>query len=158
MGEFIAQYWLEVLFGLIMAGFGIFCKKYYQLAKESIQSKKDDFLSGVKEMMANENKQLVNVIDEREKNLNNEDTRLQNSINHIEDDIQKLTAGMLSIQGKSFKNDCRLLLEDNHHITLAEYESIAHDYRTYKGLGGNSNGDGLFDLVKLKYENQLKDD
>ena len=158
MIEFITQYWLEVLFGLITAGFGFFCKRYYNLYKESQKTKKNEFWDEVKQAIMNEHQTLVDTINEREAKLEEEDTNLKESINEINKEVKAVTDGVLSIQGRAFKDECRLLLEDAHHITLAEYEFIAHEYRTYKGLGGNSNGDGLFNLVKLKYENQLKDD
>lgn len=62
-----------------------------------------------------------------------------------------LKGGILSIQGRGFKHDCRKLLEDGHIITLNEFEALGAEHNIYKSLGGNSHGDALFDLVKVKY-------
>jgi hypothetical protein len=62
-----------------------------------------------------------------------------------------LKGGILSIQGRGFKDDCRKLLEDGHVITLNEFEALDAEHNIYKSLGGNSHGDALFDLVKVKY-------
>ena len=54
------------------------------------------------------------------------------------------------MQGKNFKSDCRRLLDENHEITLDEWEEIDADHEAYNGLGGNHRGDELFELVKKK--------
>lgn len=59
------------------------------------------------------------------------------------------------MQGKNFKSDCRRLLDENHEITLDEWEEIDADHEAYNGLGGNHRGDELFELVKKKVENTI---
>ena len=58
---------------------------------------------------------------------------------------------MLSVQGKQFKDECHLLLNDSHHITLDEYQNISNEHKVYNSLGGNHEGDELFRLVGVKY-------
>ena len=69
-------------------------------------------------------------------------------------DIQH-TTGVLSIQGKDFKSDCRRLLNEEHRITTEEFEELEDEYEVYTGLGGNGRGAALFDAVKTKYMAQL---
>ena len=73
----------------------------------------------------------------------------------LTDSLVVLTEGVLNIQGRDFKKACRELLDPNHNITEEEYEEISHDHDVYKKLGGNHNGDTLFEAVKAKYQNHL---
>jgi hypothetical protein len=73
----------------------------------------------------------------------------------LTDSITVLTEGVLNIQGRDFKKACRELLDPNHNITEEEYEEISHDHDVYNKLGGNHNGDTLFEAVKAKYQNHL---
>lgn len=82
-----------------------------------------------------------------------DDQKLQNQIDSIQEDMQSFKYGLLSIQGKQFKSDCRRLLEDNHEITFYEFQELDEDHTIYNNLGGNHNGDHLFNLVKSKFEN-----
>ena len=66
-----------------------------------------------------------------------------------------MRSGLLSIQGRDFKRHCRELLDDEHEITLDEWEQIDADHEAYNGLGGNHKGDQLYELVKKKVENNL---
>ena len=68
----------------------------------------------------------------------------------LQEELKNLRNGLLSVQGRTFKNDCRNLLDPNHVITLEEYEEISQDHNAYKSLGGNHNGDELFNLVRQK--------
>ena len=61
--------------------------------------------------------------------------------------MNELRAGLLSIQGKSFKEKCHELLNNEHKITIEELENITKDHEAYKGLGGNHEGDTLFNLI-----------
>ena len=69
----------------------------------------------------------------------------------MNDEMKSIKQGMLSVQGRNFKSDCRALLADEHVISLMEYENITADHETYNSLGGNHEGDALYDLVNAKY-------
>lgn len=73
----------------------------------------------------------------------------------IEESIDKMQDGMLSIQGRNFKNDCHKLLKPDHTIYVKEYEQILSDHIVYNKLGGNHEGDELFAMVKAKYQNTI---
>jgi hypothetical protein len=47
------------------------------------------------------------------------------------------------------------LLEEGHEITIEEFKDLDKDHDVYNALGGNHNGDHLYDLVKKKVENKL---
>jgi hypothetical protein len=71
----------------------------------------------------------------------------------LQNEIKTLKSGLLSVQGRMFKSDCKKLLEEDHEITLEEYEEITRDHHAYNSLGGNHNGDQLYLLVRKKVEN-----
>lgn len=69
--------------------------------------------------------------------------------------MSALKGGLLSVQGRNFKSQCRHLLEEDHGITLDEWEEIDADHEAYNSLGGNHKGDELFELVKQKAANHI---
>lgn len=81
------------------------------------------------------------------------DEKITNEMHNIEDGVGKITKGMLSIQGQTFRAACHRLLESDHSITIDEYEQIVRDHETYNSLGGNHIGDNLFKLVETKFSN-----
>ena len=139
--EVIIKYWLEVLLGLIASGLGIACKKIYNLYKkeQNYQRSKEqqEFYEDLKKLIKEGNEQS-----------RQGDTVLQEQINIVKD-------GVLSLQKKDFKQDCRELLTPGHQITLAEFEALQEEHNTYKSLGGNHDGDMLFDMVAKKAANDL---
>lgn len=103
----------------------------------------------MKEQMTECYGNLINVVNESNEKSMAEDAK-------IHEEIDAIKGGMLSVQGRAFKAECRRLLEDSHTITLNEYESLLQEHITYNNLGGNHEGDGLFSMVQAKYKNQLK--
>ncbi len=136
MLEFFVEYWLEALFGVVTLGISFLAKKFYKLYKAEQKHQK----SKEQEEFQQE---LKNTILEVSRESRKGDARLQQQ-------IDVMTSGILSIQGKNFRQECRDLLNEEHEITLDEFEAIQQEYDTYKALGGNSNGDTLFDMVKKK--------
>ncbi len=116
---------------------------------DALEKKMDEQRTGMKEQMGECYNNLLNVVKESEERSFAED-----KIIHAEIDVIK--SGMLSLEGRTFKEDCRKLLQDNHRITLAEYEAIQAEHVVYNNLGGNHEGDGLFSMVVAKYQNNLK--
>ena len=108
----------------------------------------DEQKKGMKEQMSECYNNLLEVVQESEKKSYEEDI-------HIHNEIDNIKSGVLSIEGRAFKDDCRRLLEPGHVITLPEYEAIQAEHIVYNSLGGNHEGDGLFRLVVKKYQNTL---
>lgn len=92
---------------------------------------------------------LLSVVQKSEKDSKAEDE-------HIHAEINSIKAGVLSIEGRAFKNECRKLLQEDHIITLDEYQNIVYEHGVYNDLGGNHEGDLLFSAVKAKYEKSLR--
>lgn len=143
MFEWFIKYWLEVLFTAVVAGLGFLCKKFYSLYKKERQHQKikeqKEFYDG-----------LITTIKEFGAESLKGDQQLQEQINIV-------TSGILNIQGNSFKAECRSVLQEGHEISLSEFEAIQNDYDIYKSLGGNHDGDTLYEMVKKKVTNNITD-
>ena len=118
---------------------------------KTLEDKMDEQRIGMKEQMADCYANLLNVVKESEAKSQEEDKKIYEKIDH-------LTSGVLSIEGRAFKDDCRRLLEPGHVITLAEFEAIQAEHIVYNNLGGNHEGDGLYSMVVAKYQQALKND
>lgn len=141
MSEFIAQYWLTFVFGAIIAVVSFFCKKFWKMYSAELNNNK-----------AKEHEEILSTI---RSDLETHYASLNASLQEVKDETDKLKKGLLSVQGKEFKAYCRMLLQDDHDITLIEYELLEKDHDAYKSLGGNSEGDHLYDLAKKKAESAL---
>ena len=141
MIEFIIKYWVQALLGLIIGILSFICKKFYSL----YQSEKQH-------LVVKEQTRLKNDLVETAAKVN-EDSR-QGDL-ELQQQINILKTGILSIQGRHFKQDCRELLQEGREITLEEFEAIEEDHNTYKSLGGNHDGDILFSMVLKKATNNL---
>lgn len=151
MLEFIGKYWVEFLFGLIAACIIFAIKLYYSAKRKedgfTHEALKTDILNTLDERMTIEKQTSEQV-------FNN----LHIEIDGVRDNISLLTQGILSVQGHSFRNACRVLLRDDHEITLDEYEQVTNDHEVYHNLGGNHQGDVLFTSVMKKWNAQLAQD
>lgn len=155
MIEWIAKYWIEVVFGLICTGISAYFKfkadkrkfkqeKFDEVLDKKFQKQQDGLHTQMKACY----KELNDTIQEHNE-------RLLQADEEIHKDIDVLRGGLLSVQGREFKTDCRYLLSEGHKITLSEYENINEEYRVYKTLMGNHEGDALYKMVVTKYEQSL---
>lgn len=115
----------------------------------AIDKKFDQQNENMKEQMAECYSNLIDVVKESERKSMEEDKLI-----HAE--IDTIKAGMLAVEGRAFRNECRRLLNEDHVITLNEYDAILKEHITYNKLGGNHEGDGLFSMVEAKYKNSLR--
>lgn len=152
MLEFVTKYWLQVIFGLAAACFTFIIRQYYlmkdQIRKTELENMKNHMCEGMKASME------AKIAKEHEASRA-EDEKIYKELEDVRTDIRALTAGMLSVQGREFKRDCRALLKPEHIITVEEYESIVIEHGVYNSLGGNHRGDSLFKSVEEKWTQQL---
>lgn len=152
MLETIAEYWVVWACGIVAAGLVFFIKRLFKLEREKIEAQ-----------LQKDREQLkTNIIDKIEDEIqvevsrsNTADTEIRANIEVIENSLENLSKGILAVQGKEFKAECRALLEPGHVITLEEYEQIVEDHDAYHALGGNHKGDALFASVEQKWNGQL---
>lgn len=140
MLEFVLKYWIEFLFGLVIAVGSFMIKRTLQSYRQERADEKESFLDGIKA------------------EIRAEFERSNKKENELAEQIKVLKAGLLSIQGRTFKSNCRRLLDPDHEISLEEYEEITKDHDAYNSLGGNHNGDQLYMLVRKKVEDSWAKD
>lgn len=159
MVEMIVNYWLEFLLGIISSGLIALCTYLYKLYKKEKKRKKtenDQFIiNEVKNIMNDHDKDILKLIRQEELASSKADAQAEEKMKQIQNELGILKQGMLSVQGKQFKDECRMLLKEDHHITLEEYENISREHKVYNSLEGNHEGDELFRLVGVKYNSQI---
>lgn len=73
-----------------------------------------------------------------------------------EESLKRITNGLLSVQGKAFREECLKLLDSKHtYITMEEMEQCIADHDAYNAMGGNHFGDNLFKQVETKFNIQM---
>lgn len=115
-----------------------------------------EIAKNIKTILDDNQRSILKIIQEEEEKSKAEDEAIRQQIIGIQDNLTTLTEGMLSIQGRQFKEECRALLKNDHEITLAEFEHITNEHRIYNALHGNHEGDNLYNLVEIKYRANLK--
>lgn len=184
IGSIVLKYWVEFILGLIVAGGGFLIKRYLRLEKEERQREQKEYFDKMLEKIQTENQNVLKSLEKEHDKMNQnsedkyneintkvdkaleagreeskaDDAVLEKEISAMKKNITALTAGVLSMQGKEFINNCRKLLAEDHIITLDEWEELDIDHTAYNGLGGNHKGDHLFSLVKKKVEAGFAED
>ena len=159
--QWIAQYWVSWVCALIAGGIAIFAKHYISIEKKVAEEKwkdKEKNMCGTIITTFEDNLDEVRKnSSEREASIRNDLTTMHDELvkkdSEIKKDIGTLQDGILSIQGKQFRELCENLLEQDY-ITVEEYEDFETEYAVYKGLGGNHKGDALHERVVAKYDRQ----
>lgn len=139
--EFIEEFWIEWLLGLIVAALGFATKKFYSLWQEEKKRKRSDEQKRFED-------DIKAAIKESSSESRKEEEQLQRQIDIIK-------SGVLSLQGRIFRQECRDFLESEKEFSLDDFEELQAEYDTYKQLGGNHMGDILFSMVQEKGEKSL---
>ena len=159
MLEFIVKYWLEVAFGLVCASIAWLARHYVKLLEEKKKSQQKEIIDTMKQGLEDHKQQMktdmAQCSSDMMRVLKETTDTLKKTDGEIHAEIDNLRGGMLSIQGRNFKNDCHKLLRADHIIDLKEYESLLADHIAYNKLGGNHEGDALFAMVEAKYKNTV---
>ena len=134
--DFVIKYWVEFAFGLIVTGGGYFVRRYLKMRENEQSRERAKFYDNFK-------KDIFIKYDEIKKESENGDLELQKQ-------LDLLRKGILSLQKKEFFKECQALLEEDHELTLDEYQQCIEDHDAYNGLKGNHRGDSLFALVEEK--------
>lgn len=159
MLDFIIKYWLEVAFGLVCGAVAWLAKKYITMSKTekenhetaiitTIQEKMDDQYDKTQEQMDVCYNRLNNKISEFIEESREADKQTIKTIDNMRGDV-------LIIEGAYFRNECRKLLKEDHIITNAEFNIITVQHTAYNNLGGNHEGDALYEMVKAKHQKHL---
>lgn len=152
MLEVITQYWVLWLCGLLAGAVIYVVKRWTKLERENMVNDRHQEISAMRKEIVDK---LEGEIAVEVKKSNESDLQIRADLEVLENGLDNLTRGILSLQGAIFKQECRRLLESGHVITLEEYEQCVEDHEAYNGLGGNNRGDSLFSSVEIKWKNQL---
>lgn len=152
MFDFIIKYWVEWLCGIIATGVVFFARYYVKLQKKDFENRwkkrKNEVKTEILQHLEGELQQEVT-------RSTATDTKIETEIEVLNNQIENVNTGVLSIQGKQFRDMCLMLLEPDHVITVQEYEQFEEDYAAYKALGGNHRGDALYAAVVEKFKHQI---
>lgn len=131
-------------------------KQRKKKAEDRQEQMNKDIAKNIKTILDDYQRSMLKIIQQEEEKTAAEDEAIRTQIAGIRNNLTTLTEGILSIQGRQFKEECRALLENDHEITLKEFEHITNEHRIYNALYGNHEGDSLYDLVEIKYRANLK--
>lgn len=172
--DFIIKYWTEFLFGIVAAGilaggryiWTLFKNRLKDGLEEQIISITDVItkrMSETDEKLEAKNTSLTQQIGELQADMKimqqeiqknkNDENLIEKKIDILEDNLNTLKGGILSLQRKDFKEECRKLLNQKEAITYEQYTMLQHEHTVYNSLGGNHEGDQLFKLVSMRYAN-----
>ena len=148
--EWLGKYWLEWLCGLVATGALFFAKHYIKIQKQVNEAKWKDKEKNMRgEIITTLENKIQNVEDKSAA----EDVILHNELDKIHSEVDTIESGILSVQGKQFREMCEDLLKQDY-ITIEEYEEFEEEYVVYKSLGGNHRGDSLHARVVAKCDKQ----
>ena len=131
-------------------------KQRKKKAEDRQEQMNKDIAKDIKTILDDYQRSMLKIIQQEEEKTAAEDEDIRAQIAGIQNNLTTLTEGILSIQGRQFKEECRALLENDHEITLKEFEHITNEHRIYNALHGNHDGDDLYNLVEIKYRANLK--
>lgn len=151
--EWIAKYWVNWLCALVAGGIALFAKHYVKLQKKAME---DKWADKEKNMCGKIICTLEEKIGAVEKQSQEEDNKIRVELDTVHAELNSVGSGILSIQGKQFRDYCETLLQHGHYITVDEYEEFESEYEVYKNLGGNHRGDSLHDRVVDKIQAQMR--
>ena len=157
---FVEEYWLTFLFGLIatvLSGWILKMKGVFTKGKETLKNEEDKkILKKAKKTSEEKDLQLLKKIQQIDTKNIMATNLIAERLTNTELTLERLRKGVLSLQGKQFKNDCRYWLQDDKVLTLDKYTELENEHEVYNSLGGNHEGDVLFNLIEEKYKNSLK--
>lgn len=157
--EIITKYWLEFLLGIIGTGLLANYKKIKEKVQEykamKQQQKEDMFKKGLLEAVDPIIKQYSAKSDTADLGIQDTLGMMQEHLSSLNEQVVLITHGVLNMQAQVFKSECKELLSKDEPITTLEYEKCMKNHALYNQLGGNSDGDTLFELVTEKYKHQL---
>lgn len=148
--EWLGKYWLEWLCGLVATGALFFAKHYIKIQRQVNEEKWKD---KEKKMCG----KIITTLEDRIQGVEDksaaEDVIIHKELDKIHSEVDTVESGILSIQGKQFREMCENLLKQDY-ITIEEYEEFEEEYAVYKSLGGNHRGDSLHARVVAKCDKQ----
>ncbi len=143
MATFIAEHFIEIIFGLISAGLLAFCKHIYNKMKEykaMVEEQKNDDLD---EKIESHIEPIKEEIEDLRKYIREAKT--------IEETHMELIIASYRFRLTQL---CRVYLKQGY-MTSNEYEQLTEFYKVYHGLGGNGQAKTYYDkTIKLPIQHE----
>ena len=172
--DFIIKYWTEFLFGIVAAGILAGGRYIWMLFKNRLKDSLEEQITSITDVITKrmsetdekleaKNTSLTQQIGELQADMKimqqeiqknkNDENLIEKKIDTLEDNLNTLKGGILSLQRKEFKEECRKLLNQKEAISYEQYTMLQREHTIYNSLGGNHEGDQLFKLVSVRYAN-----
>ena len=153
----IIQWWEAWLFAAIGGVIIWFIKISFNGIRETRRKEMREFKQEVLNIVQENENKIDKIIkddnDEVMLYIKEEDKNLLQSLESINKQLLVNQKGLLSLQEKIFKAECKKLLEQEY-ITYEEMEHCSSNHVAYNDLGGNHHGDELFKMVENKFNAQ----
>lgn len=172
--DFFVKYWTEFLFGIVAAGILAGGRYIWTLFKNHLRDSLEEQITSITDVIAKrmsetdekleaKNISLIQQIGALQADMKimqqeiqtnkNDENLIEKKIDTLEDNLNTLKDGILSLQRKEFKEECRRLLNQEEAITYEQYTILQREHTVYNSLGGNHEGDQLFKLASMRYAN-----
>ena len=105
--DIFIKYWVQWLCGLIATGIAIWAKHVIKLEKESVNKTKAERMKEIREEIVDELTEKINRVEQKS---DENDRIMKAEIEVLSNNVDNLTIGVLSLQGKQFRDECIFLL------------------------------------------------
>lgn len=172
--DFFVKYWTEFLFGIVAAGILAGGRYIWTLFKNRLRDSLEEQIISITDVIAKRMSETDEKLEAKNTSLTqqigalqadmkimqqeiqtnkNDENLIEKKIDTLEDSLNTLKDGILSLQRKEFKEECRRLLNQEEAITYEQYTILQREHTVYNSLGGNHEGDQLFKLASMRYAN-----
>lgn len=172
--DFFVKYWTEFLFGIVAAGILAGGRYIWTLFKNRLRDSLEEQITSITDVIAKRMSETDEKLEAKNTSLTqqigalqadikimqqeiqtnkNDENLIEKKIDTLKDNLNTLKGGILSLQRKEFKEECRRLLNQKEAITYEQYTILQREHTVYNLLGGNHEGDQLFKLASMRYAN-----
>lgn len=172
--DFFVKYWTEFLFGIVAAGILAGGRYIWTLFKNHLRDSLEEQITNITDVIAKRMSETDEKLEAKNTSLTqqigalqadmkimqqeiqtnkNDENLIEKKIDTLEENLGTLKDGILSLQRKEFKEECRRLLNQKESITYEQYTILQREHTVYNSLGGNHEGDQLFKLASMRYAN-----
>ena len=162
--EILAQYAVEIFFGLVSAGALAFCKHLWGKNKKLEEMQKADQNRQYRQMIIDEIEPIIKELTLLKSEIQSVSNKAQNDLTQFkancETEHEKMYDDLFQVQSENEKNFkliinsykfrliqlCKIHLRDGY-ITDADFEQISEMYKLYHGLGGNGQAQEYYEKV-----------
>lgn len=165
MSAILANYGIELLFGLISAGALAFCRYLWKQNKELARLQKEEDNRKYRQMIIDEIEPIIAELNVAEAEIKKVKQQGAKTISGLEDSekatheemykdlkkIQEENERRFALILNSYKfrliQLCKYHLKDGY-ITTEDYEQVSEMHALYKSMGGNGQAEAYFEKVK----------